>query len=114
MIAFLRSSSIRHTSGSILARECRHRRAGLPAPSLRGLRLPAMDLRPTPEQLALRQEIQEWLAAHLEPRVEGREWQRRLAAGGWGAPAWPVEHGGRGFGPTDMAIFNEAMARSGT
>ena len=72
-----------------------------------------MDLRPTPEQVALRQEIQGWLAANLEPRVEGREWQRRLAAGGWGAPAWPVEHGGRGLGPAEMAIFNEEMARSG-
>jgi alkylation response protein AidB-like acyl-CoA dehydrogenase len=72
-----------------------------------------MDLRPTPEQLALRQEIQDWLAANLEPRVEGREWQRRLAAGGWAAPAWPVEHGGRGLGPIEMAIFNEEIARSG-
>ena len=72
-----------------------------------------MDLRPTPEQLALRQEIQGWLNANLEPRVEGREWQRRLAAGEWGAPAWPVEHGGRGLGPAEMAIVNEEMARSG-
>jgi alkylation response protein AidB-like acyl-CoA dehydrogenase len=72
-----------------------------------------MDLRSTPEQLALRQEIQGWLAANLEARVEGREWQRRLAAGGWGAPAWPVEHGGRGLGPIEMAIVNEEMARSG-
>jgi alkylation response protein AidB-like acyl-CoA dehydrogenase len=72
-----------------------------------------MDLSPTPEQLALRHEIQDWLAANLEPRVEGREWQRRLAAGGWGAPAWPPEHGGRGFGPIEMAIFNDEMARSG-
>ena len=72
-----------------------------------------MDLRPTPEQLALRREISGWLNANLEPRVEGRAWQRRLAAGGWGAPAWPVEHGGRGFGPTEMAIFNEEMTRSG-
>jgi 3-oxochol-4-en-24-oyl-CoA dehydrogenase len=72
-----------------------------------------MDLRPTPEQLALRQEIQGWLGANLAPRAEGREWQRRLAAGGWGAPAWPAEHGGRGFGPTEMAIFDEELARAG-
>jgi 3-oxochol-4-en-24-oyl-CoA dehydrogenase len=72
-----------------------------------------MDLRPTPEQLALRVEIQGWLDANLEPRAEGREWHRRLAAGGWGAPAWPVEHGGRGFGPTEMAIFDEELARAG-
>ena len=72
-----------------------------------------MDLRPAPEELALRQEIRDWLSANLEPRVEGREWQRRLAAGGWGAPAWPAEHGGRGFGPTEMAVFNEAMAQLG-
>jgi len=72
-----------------------------------------MDLTPTPEQLSLRQEIRTWLDANLEPRVEGRDWQRRLARGGWGAPAWPVEHGGRGLGPTEMAIFNEEMALSG-
>jgi len=72
-----------------------------------------MDLRPTPEQVSLRQEIQAWLAANLEPRAEGRDWQRRLAAGGWGAPAWPAEHGGRGFGPTEMAIFGEELGRSG-
>jgi alkylation response protein AidB-like acyl-CoA dehydrogenase len=72
-----------------------------------------MDLRPTPEQLELRREVRGWLAANLEPRVEGREWQRRLAAGGWGAPAWPVEHGGRGFGPAEMAIFDEELGRSG-
>jgi len=73
-----------------------------------------MDLRPTPEQLALRQEIRAWLDANLEPRVEGRDWQRRLAAGGWGAPAWPVEHGGRGLGPAELAIVDEEMVRSGT
>ena len=72
-----------------------------------------MDLRPTPEQLALRREIATWIEANLEPRVEGRDWQRRLAAGGWGAPAWPVAHGGRGFGPSEMAIFSEEMSRLG-
>jgi len=72
-----------------------------------------MDLRPTPEQLALRREVRGWLAANLEPRVEGREWQARLAAGGWGAPAWPAEHGGRGFGPAEMAICNEEMTLAG-
>jgi alkylation response protein AidB-like acyl-CoA dehydrogenase len=72
-----------------------------------------MDLTPTPAQLALRHEIRGWLGANVEPRTEGREWQRRLAAGGWGAPAWPVEHGGRGFGPMEMAIFDEELARSG-
>ena len=72
-----------------------------------------MDLRATPEELALRDEIQGWLAANLEPRAEGRDWQRRLSEGGWGAPAWPVQHGGRGFGPVEMAIFNEELGGSG-
>jgi alkylation response protein AidB-like acyl-CoA dehydrogenase len=29
------------------------------------------------------------------------EWQRTLAAGGWAAPGWPVEYGGRGLGVAD-------------
>ena len=57
-------------------------------------------------------ELRAWLADHLTPEVveagghqiEGgslevlRAWNRTLADGGWAAPSWPVEHGGRGAG----------------
>ena len=41
-----------------------------------------------------------------------RQWQRRLADGGWAAVHWPVEYGGRGGTPTQKAIYDEEMARA--
>jgi alkylation response protein AidB-like acyl-CoA dehydrogenase len=76
-----------------------------------------MDLTESQAQRDLRREVREWLAANTpaDPdAVAGREWQRTLAAGGWGAPRWPVEHGGRGLGPVDAAIVAEEMARART
>jgi len=42
-----------------------------------------------------------------------RAWQRRLAGGGWGAPSWPAEYGGRGFGPLEATVWSEEKARAG-
>jgi acyl-CoA dehydrogenase len=42
-----------------------------------------------------------------------RSWQRRLAEGGWGAPSWPVDYGGRGFGPVETMIWAEEKSRVG-
>lgn len=73
-----------------------------------------MDLGESEQQRALRRELGEWLAAHAGERGEGgRAWQRTLAAGGWGAPSWPVEHGGRGLGPVEANIVAQEMARAG-
>jgi alkylation response protein AidB-like acyl-CoA dehydrogenase len=72
-----------------------------------------MDLTETAEQQELRRGLREWLAAHAAERgAGGREWQHALAEGGWGAPAWPVEHGGRGLGPVEANIVAEEMARA--
>ena len=77
-----------------------------------------MDLTETAAHRALKHELREWLAAHLDEapgdvsRTGGREWQHKLATGGWGAPRWPVEFGGRGFGPLESAIVQEEMARA--
>jgi alkylation response protein AidB-like acyl-CoA dehydrogenase len=77
-----------------------------------------MDLTETAAHRALRRDLREWLAANLEQgpgevrRTGGREWQRKLAGAGWGAPRWPVEVGGRGFGPLESAIVEEEMARA--
>ena len=43
----------------------------------------------------------------------GRSWQRRLQEGGWGAPSWPPEYGGRGFGPVESIVWAEEKARMG-
>jgi alkylation response protein AidB-like acyl-CoA dehydrogenase len=43
----------------------------------------------------------------------GRAWQAKLAAAGWGGINWPVEYGGRGASPVEVALFNSEYARSG-
>ena len=42
-----------------------------------------------------------------------RAWQRRLAEAGWGAPSWPAEYGGKGFGPVENALWVEEKTRAG-
>ncbi len=40
-------------------------------------------------------------------------WQRRMAAGGWAAPGWAPEHGGRGLGVTELFGVEEIAAEYG-
>ena len=40
-----------------------------------------------------------------------RDWQRRLNEGGWVAPGWSVEHGGRGLGVTDRVACDLELGR---
>lgn len=78
-----------------------------------------MDLDFSSRELALRDEIRGWLRMHLtsEVRAQGRalsrHWQSTLAEGGWGAPSWPVEHGGRGAGPIEAHIIASELASAG-
>jgi alkylation response protein AidB-like acyl-CoA dehydrogenase len=74
---------------------------------------------------AFRAELRAWLSEHLTPEVaaagdrhlEGdslqlvRAWNQTLADGGWAAPAWPVEHGGRGAGVDEQLAYLEEMSR---
>jgi alkylation response protein AidB-like acyl-CoA dehydrogenase len=81
-----------------------------------------VDLSFTSEEQAFATEVREWLAAHVEvpPRFEtiadevefGRAWQAQLAEGRWVGVHWPVEYGGRGASPVQVAIFNMEYARS--
>jgi alkylation response protein AidB-like acyl-CoA dehydrogenase len=71
-----------------------------------------------------RAELRAWLARELTPEVaaaggrapdEGdldvlRDWNRRLADAGWAAPAWPVEHGGRGADIDEQLAYLEEMS----
>ncbi len=73
---------------------------------------------------ALRRSLRAWLADHLTPEVTHagqrspeaadlavlREWNRRLADAGWAAPAWPVEHGGRGADIDEQLAYLEEMS----
>ena len=81
-----------------------------------------MDLSLSDAEVAFRSEAREWLAANVEPTPSfasfdeefewGRRWQRRLADARWVGIHWPVEFGGRGATPLEVAIFNMEYARS--
>jgi alkylation response protein AidB-like acyl-CoA dehydrogenase len=87
-----------------------------------------MDLSPTPEQIALRDECRTWLRANLPweygaglpPRFDdlaeevafGREWQAKLADGRWVGVTWPTELGGRGAGALAHYVVQEELARA--
>lgn len=82
-----------------------------------------MDLTFSPQEIAFRDELRGWLANNQpdpEPTEGGedahyywrRDWQRRLYDGGWAAPAWPAEYGGRGASLTESAIYFEEIGRA--
>jgi alkylation response protein AidB-like acyl-CoA dehydrogenase len=78
-----------------------------------------MDLTFTEREGAFRDELRAWLADNhpgAEPDGDDYQWrrdfQRRLAEGGWAAVHWPVEYGGRGATLTESAIFFEELARA--
>lgn len=72
-----------------------------------------MDLRDTPAEAELREEIRAWLAANHREGMSEAEWFGVLADSGWAAPLWPADHGGRGAGASEAIIFNEERQRIG-
>ena len=70
-----------------------------------------------------REELRSWLAEHEPPAVELaatpaeaaslRDWQRQLHADRWVGVHWPAEYGGRGASLSQVAIYNEELARAG-
>src|SRR5918911_1697876 len=80
-----------------------------------------MDLTFSPSEAAFRDELRAWFAPNDPgPEPEGedaeyawrRDWQRRLAEGGWAGVHWPREYGGRGATITESAIFFEELGRA--
>src|SRR5580700_3180762 len=82
-----------------------------------------MDLTFNEREREFRDELRGWLAANppaMEPEKGGedahfawrRAWQRRLYDGGWAAPSWPAEYGGRGATLTQSAIYFEEIGRA--
>jgi len=85
-----------------------------------------MDLRFTPEELAFRQQLVDWLEEVL-PSVgappdrmdwAGRReydcaWQKMLYDAGYAGINWPKEYGGRGATPTEHLIFLEETTKRG-
>ena len=45
-------------------------------------------------------EVRAWLADNWVEGFDRKEWLGRVADSGWAAPAWPVEHHGRGLDPS--------------
>jgi alkylation response protein AidB-like acyl-CoA dehydrogenase len=82
-----------------------------------------MDLTFSQPEIAFRDELRAWFAendAGAAPDGDEdlqyawrRDFQRRLADGGWAAVHWPREYGGRGATLTESAIFFEELGRSG-
>ncbi|MCS6889994.1 MAG: acyl-CoA dehydrogenase family protein [Rhodovarius sp.] len=81
-----------------------------------------MDFRFTPEEIAFRQEVRDFINRELPPAtrehmLRGKsptkemvvEWQRKLNARGWATPEWPVEYGGPGWTPAQKYIFREEL-----
>jgi alkylation response protein AidB-like acyl-CoA dehydrogenase len=81
-----------------------------------------MDLNYSPEELAFRDEVRDWLGANLpddlRQKVSSYEglskdeltrWHTILAAKGWVAPDWPTEWGGTGWNVVQRYIFEEEL-----
>src|SRR3982074_231669 len=80
-----------------------------------------MDLTFSETEAAFRDELRAWFdsndpapaAAGADSNYAGRrDWQRRLAEGGWAGVHWPREYGGRGATMTESAIFFEELGRA--
>src|SRR5262245_39908374 len=71
----------------------------------------------------LRRELRARLAEHPPPAIDVaatpadadalRAWQRAMHAAGWVGIHWPVEYGGRGASVTQVAAYNQELARAG-
>jgi alkylation response protein AidB-like acyl-CoA dehydrogenase len=77
-----------------------------------------------PDVGSFRAELRAWLTGHLTPELVSagqrpvesnlevlREWNRTLTDGGWAAPSWPVEYGGRGADVAEQLAYLEEMNR---
>ncbi|HEY7440254.1 MAG TPA: acyl-CoA dehydrogenase family protein [Acidimicrobiia bacterium] len=79
--------------------------------------------RPRESADQFRAELRAWCAEHPPPAIAVasseaeaevlREWQRTLHSGHWVGIHWPEEHGGRGAAPSEVAVYNEELARIG-
>ncbi len=86
-----------------------------------------MDLSVSPEQVAFRQEVRQWIQNALPAGIKAKaaggghfeheeqmEWHKILYAKGWVAPHWPEEVGGTGWDIGKRHIFGEELVRANT
>jgi alkylation response protein AidB-like acyl-CoA dehydrogenase len=85
-----------------------------------------MDLNFTAAEVAFRDEVRQFLRDQLPEGIAQRvknglavhaedytRWQKILYKRGWGAPGWPTQFGGPGWGPVQMHIYDEEAAAAG-
>jgi alkylation response protein AidB-like acyl-CoA dehydrogenase len=85
-----------------------------------------MDLNFTPEELAFRQEIRQWVAENLPQDIRHKvlqalrlsrddlqRWARILGAKGWLGYGWPKPFGGPGWNAVQKHLFEEECALAG-
>ena len=85
-----------------------------------------MDLNFTPEELAFRQEVRDWVAANLPADIQHKvlnalrlsrddmqRWARILGAKGWLGYGWPKAFGGPGWNAVQKHLFEEECALAG-
>lgn len=81
-----------------------------------------MDLNYSPEELAFRDQVRDWLSKNLPSELKDQghyskeellRWHRILAKQGWVAPAWPKEWGGTGWNVVQRYIFEEELGYAG-
>jgi alkylation response protein AidB-like acyl-CoA dehydrogenase len=85
-----------------------------------------MDLNFTAEELAFRDEVRTFLKNDLPADIAKKiksglpisaqdyvRWQKIVYKRGWGAPGWPTQFGGPGWGPVQMHIYDEEAAAAG-
>ena len=85
-----------------------------------------MDLNFTPEELAFRAQIREWVAQHLPKetshkvhhalrlsRADQQGWAKILGKQGWLIYNWPKPFGGPGWNSVQKHLFEEECARAG-
>ncbi|MDW5444148.1 acyl-CoA dehydrogenase family protein [Polaromonas sp. SM01] len=85
-----------------------------------------MDLRYTEAEQRFREEVRAFVQNNLPTDISAKvlnhqrvekddyvRWHRILHSRGWGAPAWPVEHGGTGWSPLQRLIFEIECYRAG-
>ncbi len=87
-----------------------------------------MDLNDTPEQAEYRAKVRSWIEANKDGApglggadagkeeawiAERRDWQRKLAEGGFAGVTWPAEFGGQGLGPLNQVIITQELQAAG-
>jgi alkylation response protein AidB-like acyl-CoA dehydrogenase len=87
-----------------------------------------VDLNDTPEQAEYRAKVRSWIEANKDGApglggadagkeeawiAERRDWQRKLAEGGFAGVTWPAEFGGQGLGPLNQVIITQELQAAG-